>query len=313
MKNSRWTYIRYFFRNAPKVFLYKLFRRKPRYDRLGKQKKITLSYSRDVMKKFIATKKPFAIVRLGGTEISTLNNYQKIRFKFARKYKKTTKYAMRNNGGFFPATDENLSFYSQLMFKELGKADVLGISGLHMEDYFHDFYTPKALPIQNWALDPLLGEWSSLLKGKRVLIISPLDQEIQSQYQKRMEIFKISPNILPDFELKTINAVQSIGEEVDERFSNWFAALDYMKMQILKTDFDIALVGAGVYGTPLCTYIKDLGKQAIQTGGATQLLFGIIGKRWENRDYVTKYINEHWIHPRYLPAGYEKIEKGCYW
>jgi len=313
MKNTRWTYFCYFLRNAPQVLLYKIFHRKPRYDRLGKQKNISLDYSRDVLKKYLAKKTPFAIVRLGGTEISTLNNYQKIKLKFARKYKKKVKYAMRNNGGFFPTTDENLTFYSQLMFKNLAKADVLGISGLHMEDYFHNLYTPQALAVQNWVLDPLLGEWSSLLKGKTVLVISPLEQEIQSQYQQRLKLFKIKPETLPNFNLKTIPAVQTIGDEVDERFSNWFAALDYMKMQILKTDFDIALVGAGVYGTPLCIYIKELGKQAIQTGGATQLLFGIIGKRWENREYVSKYINEYWIRPRYLPAGYEKIEKGCYW
>ena len=81
--------------------------------------------------------------------------------------------------------------------------------------------------------------------------------------------------------LITIKAVQTIAKETDERFSNWFEALDYMKVQILKHEFDIALVGAGAYGTPLCLFINSLNKQAIQSGGATQLLFGIIGKRWE--------------------------------
>ncbi|MGI6713720.1 MAG: hypothetical protein ACOX3K_01510 [Bacilli bacterium] len=313
MKNSCWKYIIYFLRNAPKVLFYKLFRRKPRYDRIGKQKNITLEYSKKVVSDLMKSQRPFAMIRLGGTEISALNNFQKIQFKFAHTFKKKVRYAMKNNGGFFPVDDENLKHYGRLLQKDLQNADVLGISGLHMEDYFRDVYAPKAEVVQNWALDPLLGEWSHLLEGKKVLIISPLEEEIQTQYVKREDIFPPEANILPKFELKTLRAVQTIADASDARFSNWFEALDYMKMRILQIDFDIALVGSGVYGTALCVYIKQLGKQAIQTGGATQLLFGIIGKRWENRPYVQKYINSHWIRPFHRPQGYENVEKGCYW
>ena len=86
-----------------------------------------------------------------------------------------------------------------------------------------------------------------------------------------------------------------------------------MKMEIHTKDFDVALVGAGAYGTPLCLFIKSLGKQALQSGGATQLLFGIIGKRWEEREPIKSYLNEHWIRPSVQPEGYKNIEKGCYW
>jgi hypothetical protein len=313
MKNSRWKYTTCFLRNTPKVLLYKVFRRKPRYDRIGKQKGITLDYSKKVVSDMINSKRPCAMIRLGGTEIGALNNYEKIQFKFRRNFKKKVKYAMKNNGGFFPVDDENLKHYGRLLQKDLQNTDVLGISGLHMEDYFRDVYAPKALVVQNWALDPLLGEWSHLLKGKKVLVISPLEDEIRAQYARREKIFPNNLDILPEFELKTIKAVQTIADEVDPRFSNWFEALDYLKMQILKVDFDIALVGSGVYGTALCVYIKELGKQAIQTGGATQLLFGIIGKRWENRAYVKKHYNSHWIRPYHRPQGFENVEKGCYW
>ena len=148
--------------------------------------------------------------------------------------------------------------------------------------FFRNF-TYNAKPVQNWALDPLLGQWSHLLKGRKVLVISPFAEQIESQYKKRTLLFPNSPSMLPDFELITIKAVQTMAEQIDPRFGNWFEALDYMKVEILKHEFDVALVGAGAYGSPLCLYIKSLNKQAIQTGGATQLLFGIIGRRWENR------------------------------
>ena len=54
---------------------------------------------------------------------------------------------------------------------------------------------------------------------------------------------------------------------------------------------------------------KRLGKQAVHLGGATQLLFGIKGKRWGEIG------NEHWVSPlaEERPQGFEKIEGGCYW
>ena len=49
---------------------------------------------------------------------------------------------------------------------------------------------------------------------------------------------------------------------------------------ISKIDFDVALLGCGGYGLPLCNYIRHtLGKSAIYVGGGLQLLFGVMGSR----------------------------------
>ena len=50
-----------------------------------------------------------------------------------------------------------------------------------------------------------------------------------------------------------------------------------MKNQIVKTDFDIAIIGAGAYGFSLAAFIKKIGKKAVHLGGPTQVLFGIKG------------------------------------
>jgi hypothetical protein len=306
-------YFAEFIKSSPSVLGYKLFKRKPKDNKVGKIKNITLQDSIEILKNAIKSNKPFAAVRFGGTEISALNGYEKRRLGLKRKYSKKVIYSMKNNGGFFPTTPEQLDNYGEYMLHILGDTTILGITGLHMENYFFKNYTPNAIPIQNWAFDPILGGWSSLLEGKKVLVISPLADDIKKQYEKRELLFPKDSNILPKFDLKVIKAVQTIGEAEDDRFENWFEALDHMKMEVLKEDFDIALVGAGAYGTPLCLFINSLNKQAIQTGGATQLLFGIIGKRWETRNYVAKYINKDWIRPTEIPKGAENVENGCYW
>ena len=75
-----------------------------------------------------------------------------------------------------------------------------------------------------------------------------------------------------------------------------------MKKEIAHRDFDVALIGAGAYGLFLATECKRLGKVGIHIGGATQLLFGILGKRWTDpsspdSSSVLPFINEHWTGP----------------
>lgn len=122
--------------------------------------------------------------------------------------------------------------------------------------------------------------------------------------------------VLPEFELFTLKAVQSIAHNHENLpFSNWFEARDSMCAEIDKLDFDIALIGAGAYGIPLGVHCKNKGKQAVLMGGMLQVLFGIYGQRWEERLANEGILNEHWVRPRPQdrPKGYEAVEHGCYW
>ena len=121
-----------------------------------------------------------------------------------------------------------------------------------------------------------------------------------------------NPDFLPEFNLLTIKAVQSLGG-VSE-FEDWFAALQYMKDEMDKLQYDIAIIGCGAYGFNLAAHAKRTGHKAILLGGATQLLFGIMGKRWEDKKYNIP-VNEHWCRPAEAerPASFEQVENGCYW
>jgi hypothetical protein len=58
-----------------------------------------------------------------------------------------------------------------------------------------------------------------------------------------------------------------------------------------------------------------MGKTAIHLGGATQLLFGISGKRWVQHASFRAIMTEAWRPPleSEKPRNLEKVEEGCYW
>ena len=155
--------------------------------------------------------------------------------------------------------------------------------------------------------------WTRALKDKRVLVVHPFVDSIRQQDAKRERIFPDSISVLPRFKgLTFVKAVQSNANNKVE-FDTWFDALESMKDEIKTIDFDIALIGAGAYGIPLASCVKQLGKKAVQMGGITQILFGIYGKRWEEK--YKHLINSDWVRPlpSEIPSGYQKVENGCYW
>lgn len=121
--------------------------------------------------------------------------------------------------------------------------------------------------------------------------------------------------ILPEFELITYKAIQTIAGNNTEKYEDWFQALSIMIEDIKKIDFDIAIIGCGAYGFPLAAECKRMGKKAIHLGGQTQVVFGILGKRYDNSTGLKPYINEYWVRPsdEERPANYQNVEGGCYW
>ena len=181
-----------------------------------------------------------------------------------------------------------------------------------MEEYFQEFYCPKASILLYEGFEPLHGNWSHHLAGKKILVVSPFAAQIEEQYKKRDELFPLESGILPEFTLLTIKAPLTCADGTAEG-SSFFEELSKMEKAMANLDFDVALIGAGAYGTFLALEAKRLGKKSIQTGGATMTLFGLMGKRWEKREHVAKFVNQSWSRPYEKPTGYEKIEGGAYW
>jgi hypothetical protein len=201
------------------------------------------------------------------------------------------------------------------MENTLPQIDVLG-TWCKQEALFLDELC-RARRVRFRDLEPYMhaSPWTTALRGKRVLVVHPFARTIEYQYRtNRTRLFK-NPDVLPDFELDTVTAVQS-SADAKTPFADWFEALEYMKNEIDAKTFDIAILGCGAYGIPLASHVKSMGRKAVHLGGQTQLLFGIRGKRWETgHDLIKSFFNEHWVTPdsSERPAGYRLVEHGAYW
>ena len=147
------------------------------------------------------------------------------------------------------------------------------------------------------------------------MVVHPFAETIRQQYDSHRSFLFVNPEVLPEFAaLQTVKAVQSIaGNPVG--FDSWFEALDWMKAEIDKKDFDIALLGCGAYALPLAAHVKRIGKKAVHMGGVLQFLFGITGKRYDENEKYKPYINEYFVYPKATdrPENASAVEGGCYW
>lgn len=289
--------------------------------------------TQEIIREKIEAGKPFMLARFGSIECDVCEN---VRFTFYRRRSNLRFICWRGqpnfinpwvvplfskNAGFFPSDDESaLRHFYELMVDSMQEVDVLQ-SWCYNERFFAE-ELKNAIKVDREISTPLLTDnpWTLALEGKKVLVVHPFAETIESQYAR---IDKVFPNqtILPKFDLKVLKAVQTAGGNKTQ-FHDWFEALDYMKAEIDKQDYDICLLGCGAYGFPLAAHIKRQGKQAIHLGGVLQLLFGIKGRRWETVSeyldqfpYARTYYNDYWVRPSKdeTPQNAKGVEDSCYW
>lgn len=277
-----------------------------------KYEQISIEEQQKVFGELIDKGIPFFAGRLGMTETRMMRD---LVFKYKDKYADSLNQLCRWSG-FFPEDESLLERYKEIEIDALRNVDFLLRLRGRGENYLIKKYCKKDVVFANalggWGTD---HPWTRALKGKKVLVIHPFADTIEKQYEKRGKLFPSNPEILPEFELHTIKAVQTIAGQDDSRFATWFDALDYMKMQVDSVDFDIALIGCGAYGFPLGAYCKKIGKQAVHIGGDLQMLFGILGSRWEEYDITKKLVNDYWVRPSddETPKSAQVVEGACYW
>ena len=306
-------FYRVFFNKTPELRNWKLFSNK--------------EYSNNLIFELLSSDESCMISRIGSTEMLCIKNHLGVEGKVNKSVKNyiagneapwwwenSTLVQMKQWSGFFPAEVKKLQQFSELMLQDIKEIDLLGAWLNDEVDLKSELINAKRVVLED--LEPFfsLKPWTKALAGKKVLVVHPFSEDIESQYKKRELLFE--NNLLPEFELKTIKAVQSIAGEKTQ-FNDWFEALDSMKTQIDATDYDVCIIGCGAYGLPLAAHVKRMGKKAIHLGGATQLLFGIKGRRWESYN-VWPYMNlfnEHWVRPGVSakPVKTNQVEGGCYW
>lgn len=271
----------------------------------------------NTIRSFILSGTPAMIARYGSNEARITADAIGIKLGAIHRMPPKALVGINRNAGVFPYGLETAYKFGMLMEESSKEVDLLGCWDTLMQDYLVDHCcNPYMKRTKLGNLEPYYSNtpWTESLGGLSVVVIHPFKATIQEQYQKRKELFA-NPVMLPDFELTVIKAVQTIAYAKDERFKDWFEALDYMTEQVEHTSFDVAIIGCGAYGFPLAARIKRMGKVAIHLGGATQLLFGIKGGRWDNNPTISKLYNESWVRPleEDRPENSELIENACYW
>lgn len=273
--------------------------------------------------------KPLMCAKFGTTELGVVCAYE-IKHRYPLKaylddflhgrvsvYHKNILDGLCRLSGFFPNNLQLGEKFYNLVLEDMREIDILA-SYIYEEKYINKYINCVKVDLDGYYA-PFMWQnpWTKYLKGKKVLVVHPFVDSIRYQYEHNRDKLFDNPDVLPEFkELLTIKAVQTISDQQDERFDTWFDALQFMKDEISKLDFDIALIGCGAYGMCLAAHVKRMGKQAVHLAGWTQMLFGVYGERWiKDQPQYSKYINEYWIRPleSEKPMGAEKVENGCYW
>lgn len=228
--------------------------------------------------------------------------------------------------GIFPAHPEFFLEYNDFYIHHIRTMDCLGlilepIMGpkiIRTYDlscrllYFQDLVPDKSMP------DDPDNCYLQYFKGKNILLICPFARVLKSRATR--EIFEgvWSKTGKRWFFPKSVEALEfPYGFEADtqKKFSNAIALFEDISSEIEKRYFDIALVAAAGLTVPIASCVKRLGKICVCLGGDLQILFGVLGKRWRDREsWKKKYFNEWWIDmPEHYKPAKAKACNEAYW
>jgi hypothetical protein len=282
----------------------------------------------------IRSRNPFFVGKLGTSELDVLLFYTRYRqIEQSPMYPEYIKINIVRNGGLFPATDKALDAWAVHMLTEVlpagtGYAIWNPIIGNIEKAILNTFAsTAKQFPLRSlepYYINILEDRWTyNLPKHAKVAVVSPFYKSIEHQWKKRDAIWEdnpiwgpIPPTIIPvragySPYLSTTTGLWST-EIIN---GGWKAAVADIVRQVKETGARFAIVGCGALSLPICYALKKEYIASIHTGGATQILFGIKGRRWLNHSTISEFFNPAWEfpYPEEIPTQSNKVEGGCYW
>jgi hypothetical protein len=220
------------------------------------------------------------------------------------------------NAGVFPPDPETLSRFASTYLDAISALDLYAEWSRPGEARLVRAHAPQARVTRLAALEGYYHErpWTAALTGKRVVVASPFVATIERQYARRELLWPERPDVLPAFELRTLRTPFSAGI-ASSPYVSWPDGLDALRAELERAPFDVALTGCGAWSLPLAAHAKSLGGCGIYLGGATQILFGIMGARWDDHPVISGYYNDAWVRPGddERPDGLASVEGGCYW
>jgi hypothetical protein len=272
------------------------------------------------------SERPHFIGRIAGVEL-------KVAYSILEKPQLLTQrdlLELDNNAGIHITSNESLKEYATELVQAYEACSMIGewpttgevfqVTGAGQQ--FIARRTPSiqkcsALSLEPYYLPPTDLTWMSALKGKRILILHPFVHTFQKQLEHLRDLYPTRA-WFEGCEFQFIRPPVTFAgnhQKIDWKI-HCETCIKQLREHHRATPFDVALVGAGGYGMLLSHFIfRELGSHVVYVGGALQLFFGVIGKRWFTNQPIMALVNDHWTRPlkEDQPTDYQRIEKGCYW
>lgn len=283
-----------------------------------KRKYLNVTETHALISASIKDNKAFMLGRLGNTERHIVAEYVLKKYGIRKKYSKKWKEWLLSTSGFFlngGDTEEQIDDLADLLLHSMSYSDLQGVWDYDFEALLVNEYAPNAVVTNannTLIYSNVKNSWGLKLEGKKVLFVSPFEKSIINQYPRLSDIWG-EYHLLGKFELLTYKSPYTAAGN-NPKDCTWFDIYNRVVKEIKEKEFDVAILGCGIYGYPLSAEIKKMGKIALQMCGETQIIMGITGKRWEDGGYIDEYKNEYWIYPiDERPSNFKSVEGGCYW
>jgi len=178
--------------------------------------------------------------------------------------------------------------------------------------YFKDLIPDRSTPCNPG------NDYLHLFKGKRLIIVCPFAELLKQRATR--DVFegvwsKIGKKWFYPESVEAVQFPYGFQKDTFRKYRDAIALFEDIASDIASKNFDVALIAAAGLTVPIAAHIKQLGKIAVSLGGDLQVLFGVIGKRWRNKErWKRDYFNKWWINmpPQFRPEETEACE-GAYW
>lgn len=273
------------------------------------------------IKRVIESNQPFFIGRIAGVELQIAHSME-----YGKDYQQELE-GLQTNAGIHTVNDASVREYTKQLLVAYDHCTMIAewertgtVFAFHgMGQELVTKRTPHIPKISALALEPYYfkDSWMSAIKGKRILIIHPFKKSIQKQSKQLPSLFP-GRSWFEDCEITCVAPPVTLagnhqGKDWQEHYSDFKKELtDLVQLQ----RFDVALVAAGGYGMLVADFLfTKLHTSVIYVGGALQIFFGIIGKRWFENKRILELVNDDWVRPHVSekPSNCTRVEKGCYW
>jgi hypothetical protein len=236
------------------------------------------------------------------------------------------------HAGVFPSTEESVGAWIRAYKAALNVIDTEPIvagwypplkaaeESLLKQNCFSESFIPLR-SLEPYYVSEML-RWTSLLEGKRVAVVTSFAATVSSQIARRRQIWggdaaTLLPRTTEWVPIQTgYSPALAQGRAAwPSSIATWQEAITYLTEKVIESGASICIIGCGGLGMILGAELKKKGLQCIVLGGATQVLFGIKGRRWENHSIISKFWTDAWVWPSLdeTPGGAASIEGGCYW